>query len=175
MSIEIIRQGRRSYFQNLPFALKDAVKAEGARWDSAAKMWWMGNDEKARRVAAELNAGPAPKEQATGRYAKLDDGTWGVRGRNLVEGEEVTVFKRSGDRKVETVGTILSTDADGWQTATLRRQGRASRSASQGYSYSYSRSRYGRRYNDGWTEACGYPCPVDGHICTPDDPCHDCI
>ena len=29
----------------------------------------------------------------------------------------------------------------------------------------------GRR---GGQYSCGYPCPVNGHICTDDHPCHDC-
>ena len=51
-------------------------------------------------------------------WARLSDGTWGIRGRGLTTGETVTVTKRNGATSTEVVGEIL-TDADGTQTATI--------------------------------------------------------
>jgi hypothetical protein len=46
------------------------------------------------------------------------DGEWGVKGRGLVSGAEVTVTKRDGSTKSVHVGRIVS-DVDGVQVATI--------------------------------------------------------
>ena len=42
-------------------------------------------------------------------YSKLRDGSWGMRGPKelLIEGQKVSVTKKSGEKKEETVGKIL--------------------------------------------------------------------
>lgn len=59
-------------------------------------------------------------------YTKLADGTWGIRipGTNVESGDVVTVYKASGGRSEETVGSIVSTD-DGYTIATISRRGSA--------------------------------------------------
>lgn len=51
-------------------------------------------------------------------YTKLKDGSWGIRGTNLVPGTSITVTKKSGETKQETVGNILWT-GDGVSLATI--------------------------------------------------------
>lgn len=52
-------------------------------------------------------------------YTKLHSGEWGLRGHGLSSGTSVTVTKRDGSRKTETVGRILWTGQDGTQLATI--------------------------------------------------------
>jgi hypothetical protein len=51
-------------------------------------------------------------------YVKLRDGSWGLRGAALTAGETVTVTKRDGSTKQETVGRILAT-VRGFTLATI--------------------------------------------------------
>lgn len=55
----------------------------------------------------------------TATYTKLRDGSWGIRGARLTAGASVTVTKRDGTAKVETVGRILWTGPDGTCLATI--------------------------------------------------------
>lgn len=49
---------------------------------------------------------------------KLRDGSWGLRGANLTPGATVTVAKKSGETKTETVGRVLWT-GNGVSLATI--------------------------------------------------------
>ena len=51
-------------------------------------------------------------------YIKLDDGSWGAKGRGLVEGEIVEVRKRNGSSSMHTIGPIVR-EEDGEQIAQL--------------------------------------------------------
>jgi DNA end-binding protein Ku len=55
---------------------------------------------------------------STNTYVKLRDGSWGLRGAALTAGETVTVTKRDGSTKQETVGRILAT-VRGFTLATI--------------------------------------------------------
>ena len=55
-------------------------------------------------------------------YAKLRDGSWGIRGPGLVEGAQVVVTKRSGDTRVETIGEVIWRGTDGTCLARLVRR-----------------------------------------------------
>lgn len=57
------------------------------------------------------------KERTT--YSKLRDGSWGLRGVGLTAGETVTVTRRDGQTKTETVGRVLWTGPDGTTLATV--------------------------------------------------------
>lgn len=97
-------------------------------------------------------------------YAKLKSGEWGVRGpaAELREGYNVTVTKKDGSHKQETVQKILWTGG-GVAVAAIK-QLVTERQADAGH----GRGRTVR------SDCCGYPCPVTGRKCTPGDPCHDC-
>jgi len=97
-------------------------------------------------------------------YTKLRNGSWGLRGpaSALRAGAQVTVTKRSGESKTVRVGRVLWSN-DTTAIATVQRG--SSRNGG---------SSYRRRGGSGWQDSCGYPCPVDGHRCTPANPCHDC-
>lgn len=96
-------------------------------------------------------------------YTKLRDGSWGIRStETLTAGRGVTVVKKSGECKTETVGKILFAK-EGISIATI-----ATTCTERQYDAGYGRGRKVR------SACCGYPCPVTGRRCTPDDPCHDC-
>lgn len=59
-------------------------------------------------------------------YTKLRDGSWGLRGDGLAAGAKVTVTKKSGESKVETVGKVLWT-GNGVSLATIATETRAAR------------------------------------------------
>lgn len=101
------------------------------------------------------------KTQTRITYTKLRNGDWGLRGptKDVQAGAAVTVTKRSGETKRETVGSVLWSD-DKMAIASIA----ASSAHSSGSSY---RPRKGVDY-------CGYPCPVSGRRCTASNPCHDC-
>lgn len=46
-------------------------------------------------------------------FTKLRDGSWGVRGQGLAEGQHVTVTKKSGETSTGTVGAVVFTAEDG--------------------------------------------------------------
>jgi hypothetical protein len=46
-------------------------------------------------------------------FTKLRNGGWGLRGKNLAEGDTVTVTKKSGQTLTLTVGRVLWTGKDG--------------------------------------------------------------
>jgi hypothetical protein len=52
--------------------------------------------------------------ESTSRYAKLKDGNWGVRISGVAPkpGDEVTVTKRDGSTKVETISKVIFSGAD---------------------------------------------------------------
>ena len=91
---------------------------------------------------------------ASATYAKLKDGTWGVRcAAGVQPGATVTVTKRSGESKVETVDRVLWTGVarDGRQASlvTLVATSRDHRTA-----YPVRGGAYGGSRRRG---PCGYP------------------
>ena len=59
-------------------------------------------------------------------YTKLQNGDWGLRGAGIVSGQIVTVTKKSGESKSETVGRILW-QGDDVVLATIARNGNGGR------------------------------------------------
>lgn len=93
--------------------------------------------------------------------AKLRDGGWGARVTGSASrGDIVQITTRSGKTWQATVTRVLSSGG----AKTLCATESLDRRPPQGGTY---RPRRGVDY-------CGYPCPVDGHRCTPAHPCHDC-
>lgn len=92
----------------------------------------------------------------TPTFTKLRDGSWGVRGHDLVEGQRVTVTKKSGGTSTGTVGAVLFTAEDGITIARFEAE-RA----------------YARRPAQRW----GGGCHTDGNcssLCNPSScPCGD--
>lgn len=186
MAISTKREGRRTYILGTPYSAREQLKAGGAHWDGDRKAWWLGSDEKARELAAQLEAAPAPTglldgdtllgrgryqgraclvlwvgDTQAGRRCKCAsmDGTrifWAA-------AEEVSVEKRYASGWVEDdQGREYQREPLTWgRLQRLRERARKDREA-----YGYVPV-LGRDY-------CGHPCPVDGHLCTPDRPCHDC-
>lgn len=86
---------------------------------------------------------------ATATYAKLRDGTWGVRVPGTVRpGDRLTVVKRSGEAKTETVAAIVHA-GDGFTLATIAgRSAPASQTRAPRPSTRRSRPRYSRAQRD---------------------------
>ena len=94
-------------------------------------------------------------------YRKTKSGTWAVCGPASVvlPGADVTVHKKDGSTKTERIVSVGKTfTRDGVEMV---------------YGYPAERQ-YRRNASYGWGESCGARCPVNGHICTPSHPCHDC-
>lgn len=95
---------------------------------------------------------------------KLRNGNWGARVKSaqVSAGDVVRITTRSGKTwEARIVKVVWSGDGVAiCATESLDR--------SHGTSGGTYRPRRGVDY-------CGYPCPVDGHRCTPDHPCHDCL
>lgn len=94
----------------------------------------------------------------TATPTKLRSGDWGAKVAGTVtEGETVTITTRSGKSWDAKVARVVWTNGEVAivATQTLDRPARRGVSAA--------------------SESCGYPCPVDGHLCTPRNPCHDCF
>jgi hypothetical protein len=187
MPISTKREGRRTYLLGAPYGAREQLKAAGAHWDPERRAWWLGSDERARELAAQLEQARAPTglqdsdtllgrgryqgraclvlwagDTAAGRRCKCAsmDGArifW-------APSEEVEVEKRylSGWTEDDR-GREYQREPMTWgRLLRLREKAQQERAT-----YGYVPVR-GRDY-------CGYPCPVDGHVCTPDHPCHDCL
>lgn len=86
---------------------------------------------------------------------KLRSGDWGVKVRapGVSSGDDVLVTTKAGKSWTATVDRVV------WSGSGVHICSTESRTSS------FSRSSY----------YCGYPCPVNGHICSAKNgPCHDC-
>lgn len=106
------------------------------------------------------------RRHAVNTFRKTKMGEWVVFGpaRDVRVGP-VRVRKRSGQvetKNVVRLGSTFMVNGVPHVYGYLSEPGRQGRPR---------RDRY-ERGGEGW---CGYPCPVDGHICTLDHPCHDCL
>lgn len=111
MTIQIETRGRRHYLVGDTYPVRAAVKAAGCKWDGDARAWWTGKRETAERLVADVSSGAV---KAVASYAKLADGSWGVRVPGAVAaGATITVETKSGSRKQETIVAVLSTDERG--------------------------------------------------------------
>lgn len=107
-------------------------------------------------------------------FTKLRDGSWGVRGHGLTEGQQVTVTKKSGGTSTGTVGKVLFTAEDGVKIARFEGD-RAARPARRAYVpdpedgtgiYHYGRGQGRGCHTDGNCSSLCNPsrCPCgDGH------------
>lgn len=161
-NVTVTREGRRSYLSGDTYPLKDAIKTAGGHWDADRRAWWIGDEAKAQALAAKAAAAPPDTKPFAFGFAKLPDDSWGIRGKNLVAGAVVNVKTKAGDVKSETILAVLSTAADGTQTASLVRKAKP-RPA-------------GRRYGGGQGYG-GRGCHTDGDcssMCNPGTcPCSD--
>lgn len=139
------------------YPVREQLRALGGRWNAAEKGWDVPAEKADDARALVAGNGPVRGPPASSghavSYAKLPDGSWGIRGKGLVTGRKVTVTKKSGETADETVSVILSTDADGIALASvIARPKPAGRSGGGG-----------RRY-DAPVKGCG-ECRRLGHMC----------
>ena len=95
-------------------------------------------------------------------YTKLRDGSWGIRvlGKKPKSGNSITVRKKSGATKRETVSRVMWSGKD-------RTTGRPV------HLCCVAQQRQSRSSRD--PAYCYHPCPVSGRRCCPEKgPCHDC-
>lgn len=92
---------------------------------------------------------------------KLRDGSWGalVKSERVNTGDAITVTTRAGKSWDAVVQKVIWTGKGVSICATSKSEG------NRGTKVRVARER----------ATCGYPCPVTGRRCTPDDPCHDCM
>ena len=64
---------------------------------------------------------PAPARTAAITWAKLDDGSWGIKGTGLVSGATVTVTKKTGETSEVVVGKVSEGKDGGDDLATIVR------------------------------------------------------
>lgn len=94
-------------------------------------------------------------------YTKLRSGDWGIRvvGDKPSVGMTISVKKRSGDAKSETVDKVIWSGTDDKTGAKIHLCAIAKKAA--------------QASADGYY--CGHICPVNKHRCSPKyGPCHDC-
>lgn len=90
----------------------------GLKFDWDAKIWWTGKEDLAKEAVARLEgwaAATASKIATSATYAKLPDGSWGVRVPSTsmpTEGAKVAVSKASGETKEETLGALVTIEGD---------------------------------------------------------------
>lgn len=185
----IDKQGRRFYLRGLPFSLKEQAKDAGCKWDGAERCWWTGKADVAETIANAAGEPPsedsAPKREAPGQDAI-------VAGRATYKGKAyfvAGVVDRGRTRYDDRVSPVQT--RDGQKYLLHFRDGSSSFWASREdvqVSKKYDRPQTIRRLaefaaqakaNDGYVprrgvDYCGERCPVDGHTCTADNPCHDC-
>ena len=94
---------------------------------------------------------------------KLRSGEWGakVQTANVSEGDSIQITTRAGKSWTASVAKVV------WRgegVAIVATRSKPKTCTVNGRSY-----RRERGY-------CYYPCPVDGHVCSPENgPCHDCM
>lgn len=113
MTIELVREGRRTYFIGNTFSVKDVIKGNGGHWDADRKAWWIGSHEKAQAIV-----GAAVTAKPVASYTKVGD-AWCIRAPGLVVGEAYEVAKRDSTKNRETVTRIVRTEADGMVIAEI--------------------------------------------------------
>lgn len=94
-------------------------------------------------------------------WTKLRSGEWGVKVQGSArKGQSITVQKKSGETSTVTVEKVVWS-GNGVSICAVARKAKTCCVNGQHY-------RRERGY-------CYYPCPVRGHICSPENgPCHDC-
>lgn len=80
--------------------------------------------EQAAEILNILDKAPKSSGGGTATFSRLQDQSWGIRGQNLVEGDWVTVTKKSGQSSKVQVGEIVWTGPDGTTVARIGGQRR---------------------------------------------------
>lgn len=180
MAVSLEKRGRRYYLRGTPFSAKDTLKEAGCRWDPAERAWWTGKRDTADDLLARLAtddqiATSSPPAETLDPNAQIIRGRvrYKRKSRYLLamrrDGDGCKLAFRDGSRTFWTSkGTPFEVEARYREPRSLSGlRAYAERKKEEFQEYGYNPV-LGRDY-------CGYPCPVAGHICTPDDPCHDCI
>lgn len=105
MTITIQSEGRRHYLIGDTYPIKDAIRAAGCRFDGARKAWWTGKREVAESLLSAVQAGEV---KIVAGFAKLPNGTWGVRvpASSATPGAKVEVDGKYG-RKTVTIAEVV--------------------------------------------------------------------
>lgn len=102
LSITTERVGRRTYVRGATFPIRDALRGAGAHWDAESKAWWLGDDEKARAIAARhavpvVEALPAAPGASVARMVLVTGNTFPVKD------------------QLKAMGGRWNADAKGWE------------------------------------------------------------
>lgn len=181
MTIEIEKQGRRHYLRNLPYELRHVAKDAGCRWDGAERAWWTGKADTAAAVVeavSKAKAQPQPEGEGIDPEAAVIQGRATYKGKTyylLLDGVSRKTGRpyaklafRDGSRvfwaQIPPNVEVVKRYREPMSLASLQRFAEKAKRDKAEYGYVPRRG----------VDYCGYPCPVDGHVCTPDHPCHDC-
>ena len=110
----------------------------------------------------------------TATPAKLKSGEWGARvmGR-ASEGDIITVRAKSGKSWEAKVSRVVWTGRDKYGSGDITTM---VETCSPNYTPAVRDPRGYVRDRGHYDGYCGYPCPVSGKKCCPDNgPCHDCL
>lgn len=109
----------------------------------------------------------------TATPAKLKDGSWGARVTDPIVnvGDSIEIKTRSGKSWIADVTEIVW---HGKGVYLCRTSSEKSGGAKSSIGTAGTRGRYARRNNSYDRGYCGHRCPVGGHVCTANNPCHDC-
>lgn len=120
------------------YPVKEQLKALGAKWNKEDGCWRVPSARlaEAEAIVKAGSTGSSPDLGAGPTYAKLPDGSWGVRIPGTARpamGASVTVKTRAGKAKTETVAAVLSYKDGVAICAVVPRQKRRSSGRDQGW------------------------------------------
>lgn len=144
--ITISSEGRRHYIVGNTYPIKSAIKSAGCKWDRDRGAWWTGKREVAESLIASVSTG-AVKPMAS--FAKLSDGSWGVRAPGTPGAGSTFDVESKYGRKTVTIAAIVET-TDGSSLCSIvaeSRKPRASNRRQPSYSDGRSFRRGDRDYN----------------------------
>jgi len=173
----INKVGRRYYIEGTSFENRHIPKQAGCRWDPERRAWWTGKASLADEVVSKLTDGSAPaapKDDSVGLDASVIKGRVRYKGKVYYllaerrDGRGVKLCFRDGSKtfwsKKDTPFEVIKRYEEPRSINGLRAYAERAKKDQERYGYV---PRKGLDY-------CGYPCPVSGVRCTPDNPCHDC-
>jgi len=186
-TITIEKKGRRHYLRFMPFSMKDEAKGKGCKYDPDERCWWTSKSEVAAALAGGMTDSTSSDSGPREREAPGDSAV--VAGRALYKGKpyymagSVDSGRTRYDDRVRVVETrdrakVLLYFRDGSSSFWAPREAvdvakAYDRPQTIGGLHKYTdEAKSGARHG---VDFCGHPCPVDGHTCTADHPCHDCL
>lgn len=186
-------EGRRTYLTGDTYPVREQLREAGAHWDGDRKAWWVGSAAKAAELVGSLQQVAAAPVEASGPETLAEEareiigrGTYKgrgyyvigrvvSRGRTRYDRDEIAAVKTRDGSKLKLASRdgslVFWAAAD--QVSVEKRYERLTSIANL-RNYAAQAKANGGYVPVRGRDYCGYACPVDGHTCTADHPCHDC-